>query len=256
MSQFKSDITTSRSALKPQSTSSFQVTGYSDHIGTDVKLPKQFNASLGILLITSNPKSPQRIVLTSNVQEKRLWISSLASCLRREANFDIKSIVGLGQHVDKDLELNCILRYLNTPLPPTDNDTRRGEEKINGAMRTLIGAFVGNLVDVTRLSLVSRSWHEVLGFHRHDNTQKNIYSWLVRYGEGLTQDMHRWYFWQLLTSNKDGKKIDIAAFDSYAALANDFVKFEIKKDVDRAFGVSDKRMCQRRYRVPPSPCIF
>lgn len=40
--------------------------------------------------------------------------------------------------------------------------------------------------------------------------------------------------------------MDIATFDSYAALASDFVKFEIKKDVDRAFGVSDKRMCQRR----------
>lgn len=54
------------------------------------------------------------------------------------------------------------------------------------------------------------------------------------------------YLWQLLTSKKSGTKVDLATFDSYAASVSDFVKFEIKKDVDRAFGVSDKRMCQRR----------
>jgi hypothetical protein len=245
MAQFKTDITTSRRS-KHQPTSSFQVTGYCDHIGSDVKLPKQFDASLGILLTTSNPKSPQRIVLTSNAQEKRLWINSLASCLRKEANFDIFSIVELSRRVDKDVELNYILRSLpNTSSPYSVTDERRGEEKLTGATRMLIGAFVGNLIDVTRLSIVSRSWQKALGFHRH-SAQKNIFSWLVRYGEGLTGDIHRWYFWQLLTSNKDAKRVDMATFESYAALATDFVKFEIKKDVDRAFGVSDKRMCQRR----------
>ena len=246
MAQFKSDITTSRS-FKHQPTSSFQVTGYCDHIGRDVKLPKQFDVSLGIVITTSNPKSPQRIVLAANIQEKRLWISSLASCLRKEANFDITSIVELGRYVDRDLELNLILRSLPNISPPyPDTDTSRGEERLTGALRTLIGAFVGNLIDVARLSIVSRSWQEVLGFHRHNSSQKNIFSWLVRHGEGLTEDIHRWYFWQLLTSNKGKKRVDMDTFESYTALASDFVKFEIKKDVDRAFGVSDKRMCQRR----------
>lgn len=247
MTQYKADITTSQSPKSRQPTSSFQVTGYSDHIGDDVKLPKQFDASLGVLLMTSNPKSPQRIVMTSNIQEKRLWINSLASCLRKEANFDILSIVELGNVVDKNVELGFILRSLSSISAPTElRDTSTAESRLPGALRALIGAFVGNLVDVAKLSQVSRSWHVVLGFRRHQRKNKHhLYSWLIRYGEGLSQDIHRWYFWQLLT-RKDGKQIEAAEFDSYASLATDFVKFEIKKDVDRAFGISDKRMCQRR----------
>lgn len=246
MAQFKTDITSTRTKSPP--TSSFQVTGYSDRIGTDVKLPKQFDASLGILLLTSNPKSPQRIVLTSSIQEKRLWINSLASCLRKEANFDVSSIVELGCTLDKNMELEYILCSLLRVSPVyTVGDPSTAESRLTGGLRTLIGAFVGNIVDVTRLSQVSRAWHSVLGFHRHRNNKRNLYSWMIRYGEGLTQDIHRWYFWQLLTSKKDEKQVDADDFDRYAAMANDFVKFEIKKDVDRAFGVSDKRMCQRRY---------
>ena len=132
--------------------------------------------------------------MTSNIQEKRLWVNSLASCLRKEANFNIASIVELGQYVDKNLALNCILRQLPNISPPSlSSDTRRSEEKLTGSLRTLIAAFVGNIVSVTKLSLVSRAWNEVLKLHRHDgSTQKNIFSWLIRYGEGLTQDIHRW----------------------------------------------------------------
>lgn len=244
MSQYKIDISTSRD--KQQSTSSFQVTGYCDHIGLNVKLPTQFDASLGILLTTSNPKSPQRIVLASTIQEKRLWINSLASCLRKEANFKISTIVELGKIVNKNVELEWILRSLPDISPSYEiEDTTRGEQKLTCALHTLIAAFVGSLVDVTRLSRVSRGWHKSLGFRRHQGTPRCIHSWLVRHGAGLTQDIHRWYYWQLLTRKKH-VVVDVAVFDSYASQATDYMKFEIKKDVDRAFGVTDKRICRRR----------
>ena len=248
MTQFKNDITSSSSPKsKPQPSSSFQVTGFSENIGSNIKIPKQFDQSLGILLNTSNPKSPQRIILASNIQEKRLWINSLASCLRKEANFDVRSIVELGDTVNKEVELNRILRSLKvTPPISLDGDTRKGEEKLTKDVRNLICAFVGNLVDVVKLSVVSRAWQNAIGFRRHNRKQPSIFSWIVRHGEPLSQDLYRWYFWQFLTENYGENEINIDAFDEYSNLANDFVKFEIKKDVDRAFGVTDKRATQRR----------
>lgn len=237
MTQYKADITSSK---KAKYTSSFNVTGFSDMVGSDIKLPKQFDASFGIILSTSNPKSPQRIVMASSIQEKRLWMNSLASCLRKEANFDISSIVELGVVVDKNKELEVILSSCQEDCGIVSNND---PTCLSISTRLLIAAYVGNLVDVGRLSLVSKAWHSVLRFPKQKCSRNSIHCWLVRYGTGFSVDINRWFFWKFLIVKK---AVSRDSFESYGEAVSSFVKFEIKKDVDRAFGVTDKRMCQRR----------
>jgi hypothetical protein len=192
------------------------------------------------MFVTSDPSKSMMLVVADTAEEKARWLHFLTDLFLREKLFDLSFlkeslfVAPLRQH-------GLAIEALSRPSPFSVHGIA-----LPLPLYALIALFVGDLSEVVAMTRVSRAWHESWTL-----CQPKLLQWLVRAG-GIGS-WYRWAFWcDQLEITVHGVSTD--QLSALAAESSDFNRYEIAKDVNRAFGTSTgKRMIERRSPSAPSP---
>jgi hypothetical protein len=216
---------------------SLQITSFSDNIGSlQCKIPKQYDPENAIVFTTTHPGKQIFLVVAESVDEKHHWMTGMETCFQPERSLDISTILSSQtDYYGNIFDIDDILQ---------ESGDNSSSISFPAAAQRRIACFIGNIRDIIRLSTVSKSWNQSLRY----KSQSRMWLWLVRHG--TLHDRQRWKFWcHVMTASEAA---DREAFNRLIREASVFNKYEIEKDVNRAFGVSmSKRVTERRSILPP-----
>jgi len=226
----------------PQVTASYKlkgslhITNYSQNVNSS-KIPRLYDSQFAFSVTTTDPKKAMMIMVADSLEEKMKWLEDFSKCLRREAALDMSNIMDTMIVNGKQ---DCLENLLRTA---GRIDTSPNERSLPANCCILIACYIGDVSSVARLSGVNSRWHSVLSYR----TNELLRQWLVRYG--TVSIACRWKFW-CYTLAVD-RFVEPDTFSGLISQASDFNKFEIDKDVNRAYGTSvSKRMTDRRSLLP------
>lgn len=218
---------------------SLQITSFSDNVGSlKRKIPKQFDPKNAIVLTTTHPGKQIFLVVAESAEQKQHWLTGLDTCFQPERSLDISAILSSQtDYYGNIFDIDDIL---------LDNDDVNCEHGfLPPVVQRRIACFIGDIHDVVRLSGVSKTCYHSLRY----SSRSKMWMWLVRHG--ALQERRRWKFWcHVMNSERPTNRDE---FNRLIREASVFNKYEIDKDVNRAFGVSvSKRVTERRSILPPN----
>lgn len=190
-------------------------------------LPRKFQKDSGFTLL-SNTKN--LLLLGISPAEKKLWVDSINIILNPSKNFNVLDVVNPLYKLGKEKSIATVIANHN------------GDEAINcftWKVIVQVASYIGDTSVVCTCRRISKSWNSALGV----NSNPPLWNWLIRHGSVSVHS--RWEFWKYLLSVRD--IIDASSFESMVASVDSKVAFEIKKDVNRAYGTTDlRRVTERR----------
>jgi hypothetical protein len=185
------------------------------------------------MFVTSDPRKSMMLVVADTSEEKSQWLQFLTDLFLREKLFDLCFLkVSMFVPPQRQHELN--LDSVSRSSPFSIRDT-----VIPLSLYVSIALFVGDLSEVVAMSRVCRGWHESWAL-----CQPRLLRWVVR-GGGIGS-WCRWAVWcHQLQVEASGVSVD--ELNTLATQSSEFNRYEIAKDVNRAYGTSTgKRMIERR----------
>jgi hypothetical protein len=211
-----------------------QLTSFFANVGALQKdLPKSSDVDRAFMFVTSDPRKPMMLVVAESIEEKLRWIEFLTELFLKEKLFDLTFL--------KESMFLSPSSQITLPLPLTHAPSPFSVQNISLPLQVyvLISLFLGDVREVASLNFVCRGWNESWRL-----CQPKLLHWLVRFGQVETN--YRWNFWcnQLGIS----QWVEKDQFSGLVEQSSEFNRYEITKDVNRAFGTSTgKRMIERRY---------
>lgn len=212
---------------------SLQITSFVDNAGPlKKKIPRQHSESNAILFTTTDPNKQLFLVVTESSSDKDMWISQMNKLFLPERTLDLSRILSQSS-------INYGSRFDMQEIVTDSNGFADIDKLLPSNVHKLIACFLGDIQQVALLSGVSKEWRSSL----HLDLNSKLWTWLVR--QGTVKERNRWKFWCLAIGAPSAA--DRTEFNELIQSASTFNKYEIEKDVNRAFGVSiSKRMTDRR----------
>jgi len=238
--------------------------------------PSHVDGKLGFTLTTSDPTRPIVIVCAESLHEKSLWITyllrSLNSCIPVRPKLmaitptwkSMKRFTRVKDEEEEEEEEDEIEEHTQDDrctlprgqlspdsndqsfrsLPETDTETPdctspTSCSSAHSIQTVLIASFVFDAGQLARMAVVCKTWNKCYG--RKSN--QRLWRWLVR--RGVVSTRERWSFW---TSCLNSVPVPSSAeFDLLLTKPSASVTKDIRRDVDRSFGVNpNKRVVVRR----------
>ena len=224
-----------------------QITSFSDNAGRlQKKIPRQFDPNNSLLFTTTDSNKQWFLVVAETVEDKIYWTNGMTALFQPELSLDISSILSsTSTNYGCRFDLTEIINHTDEPGNSSSSEAMPTVLCLPPQAHRLIACCIGDLRSVCLLSMVSKSWHSSLKC----KARSVLWTWLVR--QGSLTNCTRWRFWRHVIGAHE--KIGTDRFNDLIHTATAFNKYEIEKDVNRAFGVSvSKRMTERRY-VPLYP---
>lgn len=200
------------------------------------------------MFVTSDSRKPMVLVVAESFEEKQKWINFLNDLFFKEKLSDfhfLKESMYFTYNITSQLKPSSSSTSSSSTSSTTTTTVSQNnitfhinsyELPLNCYL--LISLYIGDVSKVVSLNFVCRNWNNIWKV-----CQPNLMSWLIRFGQ--VQPGYRWIFWCSLLNITHG--IEKEEFHSLIERATDFNKYEITKDVNRAFGTSTgKRMTERR----------
>jgi hypothetical protein len=163
--------------------------------------------------------------MASSVQEKEFWVSNIRSALQKDVGpyKSLRANLSGGKNHALNSLLNIHCQNSNYRVP------------------TLLACLVGDVCCIVRtMSVVCKDWHCALKIS-NDNTL--FWHWIIRHG--TIYESERWKFWKHILGADS--ILSLEDYELFRSSTSDFVRYEIEKDVNRSFGLTNKRAVQRRY---------
>lgn len=185
------------------------------------------------MFVTSDPRKPMMLVVAETVEEKHQWIEYLTNLFMREKLFDLQ-FLRESMFCNSSRQGFLSISSLHQPSP----FTIRGRN-LPVRIFAIITLYIGDVSEATSMKFVCRGWNECWKL-----CHPKLLHWLVRFGR--VEPGYRWKFWCHQLNITHG--IERANFSQLVDQSTEFNRYEITKDVNRAFGTSTgKRMIERRF---------
>ena len=228
------------SQINDKSKRIYTLTNFFTNVGAfERNIPHFSDINWAFMFVTSDSIKPMLLVIAESIEEKNKWITFLNDLFLKEKLTDLYFLKESMYYnsFSSSNSLNSSLKILSSQLKNQSFNIQRFSFPLN--CYHLISLFIGDIYEVTTLNFVCKNWNHVWKV-----SQPFLTNWLIRYGH--VQPCYRWGFWCSLLQIQQG--IDKEEFHSLIESATEFNKYEIIKDVNRAFGTSTgKRMIERRF---------